>query len=101
MVFGKKFSDIGNFAPLRIGGSNIEFVDTWRYLGFYLKSGKQCSFCPEADLASFYRASNCIVRSLRRPNEAVLLHLIYTNCVSILTYGSDVKEYLNPNRQGV
>jgi len=95
MVFGKKYSEGGSFAPLKIGGNDIEYVDNWRYLGFNLKSGRQCSFCPEAELASFYRASNCIIRSLKRPNEAVLLHLIYTNCVSILSYGSDVKEFSN------
>ena len=95
MVFGKKFEETNNFAPLNIDGILVDYVDSWRYFGFYLKSGKHCSFCPESELASFYRASNCILRSLKKQNEVVLLHLVYTNCVSILSYGSDVKELTN------
>ena len=59
----------------------------------HLKSGKKYSFSSEADLRSFHAASNCIVRSMKKPNEVVLLHLLYINCVSILTYGCEVKEF--------
>ena len=78
---------------LKIQGNEIEFVNVWKYLGFHIKSDKYCSFCHKNELASFYRSSNSIIRSLRRPNEAVQLHLLYSNCVSILTHGSEVKEY--------
>ena len=93
MVFGSGYDDLNNFTNLKIQGNEIEYVYVWKYLGFHIKSDKHCSFCHKNELASFYRSSNSIIRSLKRPNEAVQLHLLYSNCVSILTYGSEVKEY--------
>ena len=43
---------------------------------------------------SFFRSSNCIINSLYKPSEEVLMKLFYTNCVSIFAYGIEVKEYL-------
>ena len=93
MIFGGDYDKLNNFSSLKIRDDDIEFVDVWKYLGFYLKNGNYCSFCHKNELASFYRSSNSIIRSLKKPNEAVQLHLLYSNCVSILTYGSEVKEY--------
>ena len=93
LVFGKHYDRIDEFCPLKINGDEVDYAEAWKYLGFHLKSGKKCSFCPEGELRSFHRSSNCILRSLKRPNEAVLMHLLYSNCVSILTHGSAVKEF--------
>ena len=51
------------------------------------------SFSSEKDLRSFYRASNSILNVLNKPPEQISLKLLYTNCVSIFTYGSEVKEF--------
>ena len=93
IVFGPKYKEVGAFARVKIGDTDIDYVDSWRYLGFYLKIGIECCFCPENELKSFFRASNGILTTLSKPNEAVLMHILYSNCVSILTYGSEVKEF--------
>ena len=93
VVFGKDHCKYPDFCTLKMNDSSIEYTDTVRYLGFNLKGGKKCCFSSEEDLKSFHRASNSIVRSMRRPNELVVTHLLFTNCVSILTYGSEVKEF--------
>ena len=62
-------------------------------MGFDLKSSENCYFSPDEVLKSFHRSSNCIIRAMKRPNEVVLLHLLYSNCVTILTYGCDVREF--------
>ena len=77
-----------------IKGECIEIVDTWKYLGFNIQSGKQFSFSAQPELMSFYSASNCIINVLYKPSEEVLMKLLYSNCVSILTYGCQVKEFL-------
>jgi hypothetical protein len=93
MVFGPLHSCASSISPLRIRDNVIEFVETWRYLGFYVKAGKVFSFCAKSDLRKFYMASNSILNVLHKPNEVVLMKLLYTNCVTILTYGCSVKEY--------
>ena len=45
------------------------------------------------DLRSFHRAVNSILCGRVKPNNQVLLKLVYTNCVPILTYACSVKEY--------
>ena len=57
-------------------------------------SSKYCRFDYEPTLRSFYKASNYIPKSLVGPNTKVLMHLIYTNCVSIIMWGFEVKEFL-------
>ena len=64
-----------------------------KYLGFHLKAGKTCLFDYEPSIRSFYRATNSILRSHQKPNQNVLMHLLYSNCMPILTWGSEVKEY--------
>ena len=93
MIFGKDHLNTNDYPCLKVDDELIGYVDSIRYLGFNLKSGKKCSFSSEADLRSFHAASNGIVRSMKKPNEVVLLHLLYSNCVSILTYGCEVKEF--------
>ena len=92
MIFGRG-SDQQGIANLMTEGHNIDYVTSWKYLGFHLTSGNDCSFDHKEELALFYRKSNAIVRALSKPNETVLLHLLYSNCVSVFTYGSEVKEY--------
>ena len=73
----------------------IEIVDSWRYLGFSLSNiGHKLVFDIREERKSFFRSSNCIINSLYKPSEEVLMKLFYTNCVSIFAYGIEVKEYL-------
>ena len=70
-------------------------VSSWTYLGFYLSNaGHKLVFDPYEERKSFFRSSNCIINSLYKPPEEILMRLYFTNCVSIFTYGIEVKEYV-------
>ena len=82
-----------DFSPLKINGSDLEFVNAYKYLGLRLVNGKDLSFSAIPELLSFYRASNAILNGRVKPKNEVLLKLLYSNCVSILTYCAAVKEF--------
>ena len=70
-------------------------VDRWKYLGFYLSNkNNKLLFDPSEERKTFYRTSNCLINALYKPSEEVLMRLYFTNCVSVLLYGIEVKEYL-------
>ena len=97
LVFSKNIIDYSILKPICIDGVAIDYVDSVKYLGTTLVSDKGLTFSSKGDLLSFYRASNSILRSTNKPSEDVLLHLLYSNCVPILTYACAVKEF--PSRQ--
>ena len=78
--------------PLVLNGEIIEFVTKWKYLGCTVMSTPKFSFSNETELNAFYCSANSILRSLKRPNELVLMKLLYSNCVPNLTYCAEVKE---------
>ena len=100
IVFGKA-KGLGATVPLKLNGESIEMVDSWRYLGFYIKGGDQFSFSAQPDLTSFRRSANCILNTMYKPSEEVMMRLLYTNCVPIITYGSQVKEYCSRDKHDV
>ena len=50
------------------------------------------SFLNETELNAFYCSAISILRSLKRPDELVLMKLLYSNFVPNLTYCAEVKE---------
>ena len=70
----------------------IEFVHEWKYLGCTVTSGKKFSFSSQPHLRSFYCAINSLLGAVRRPNDLVLMKLLYSNCVSVLTYCAEVRD---------
>ena len=97
LIFSKKAQDKENHKPIYLNGDKVDYVDSVTYLGTTIVSEKGLSFSSSKDLLSFYRASNAILRATNRPSEDVLLHLLYSNCIPILTYACAVKDY--PARQ--
>ena len=71
----------------------IHYVNDWKYLGCQIAAGKQISFLCRNDLSSFRRSANSVVSSVKKPNEQVLMKLLYTFSVPILTYACDVKRF--------
>ena len=51
------------------------------------------AFSHKPPLSSFYRSVNSLLSSIRKPNEVVLMKLLYINCVPCFTYASKVVEY--------
>ena len=86
MFFGKKHS----LAPLQLDGKNIEWVDSWPYLGVTLKSHLHFNCCIDVKVKSFYRAANGILRIEGKSNEMVMMQLLEAHCLSILTYAIEV-----------
>ena len=95
MVFGKLSKSVDSVAPLTVNGRILEFVDKWKYLGFLIVSGPRLRFSAQYELKKFFRAANSVLNVLRKPKPDVLLHLLYANCVPIITYGCEVKSYLS------
>ena len=94
IFFGKPIRSIKHDSFFLNNGS-IEIVSSWKYLGFFLSNaGHKFVFDPYEERKSFFRSSNCIINSLYKPSEEILMKLYFTNCVSIFTYGIEVKEYL-------
>ena len=90
LLFGNRMNTV---SPLYINSQPIEYVTEWSYLGTTIVSGKNLSFSHIKDLRSFYRSANSVLSAIRKPNEMVQMHLLYSMCVPILTYAADVKEF--------
>ena len=85
--------------PILLNGSTIDYVDSIKYLGATIESRRGFEYSSSKDLTSFYRASNSIIRAVKKPSEEVQLHLLYSNCIPILTYASAVKQYTSRQMQ--
>ena len=86
MIFGKTVK----LPNLSLDGKDIEWVQSWSYLGVTLVSHKSFNCCVDAKVKSFYRSANAILRIDGRSDETVMLHLLESQCVSILTYATEV-----------
>ena len=91
LLFGKQ-SNV-DILPLTLNSENIENVSEWKYLGVTIVCGKKLSFSVRSDLRSFYCASNSILSVLRKPDEIVQMNLLYSNCIPIISYASEVKTF--------
>ena len=89
MIFGKPVQ----FEPLYLNNVPITLVSECKYLGVHVLAGKEFSTSAKKPLSSFLCSANTILNVLRKPSEQVLLKLLYTNCVTILTYACEVKTY--------
>ena len=93
LVFSKSKVDLDSFCPIYLADKPIEYARSVKYLGTTILSDKGLIFSCTEDLRKFYRASNAILNTLKKPKEEVLMHLLYTNCVPILTYVCSTKKY--------
>ena len=64
-----------------LDGKPIDFVKEWQYLGVTVVT--VLSHSPQ-------RSVNSLLASFRKPDELVLMHLLYTNFVPILCYAAEV-----------
>ena len=86
MSIGKKY----DLPDLHLDGKAIEWVHSWSYLGVTLQSDKQFNCNIDAKVKSFYRAANAILRIDGRSDEMVMLQLLESQCISILSYATEV-----------
>ena len=78
-------------APLLLDNTPLEFVPEWTYLGATIVSGASLAFSCKKELSNFYRSFNSLLSSIQKPNELVLMNLLYSNCVPVLTHAAEVK----------
>ena len=91
LIFGTATKD--QFSALTLNGKPLQFVTEWKYLGVTVIAGSKLSFSAKPALSAFYRAVNSILSVLRKPDEIVLMNLLFTNCVPILTNASETVEF--------
>ena len=91
MSFGKKHT----LSSLHLDGIDIDWVDSWPYLGVTVKSHSSFNCCVEEKIKSFYRCANAILRIEGRSDEMVMLQLLETHCLPILTYAIEVIHVAN------
>ena len=92
LIFGPAHDKITP-APLYLANSIVEYVTEWKYLGCLIIAGKETVFKSRNNIAAFRRSANSIVTSIKKPNEHVLMMLLYTFSVPILTYACEVKQF--------
>ena len=85
--------------PLSLNGCTIEIVNEWKYLGTTIISGKNFSFSAKKELRSFYASFNSLYNAKIKPDEPVMMKLLYSTCLPILTYASDVKFFSTSEMQ--
>ena len=90
LIFGCTKSK--TFSPLSLGHESMEYVSQWTYLGATIVAGRTLSFTCRRELSNFYRSFNCLLSAVQKPNELVLMNLLYSNCVPSLTYAAEVKD---------
>ena len=89
MYFGKGFESL-SCTPILLNGVPLEFVHEWKYLGVLLVTGNSFICSSKKLRCSFYRSVNSILNVLKGPSEIVQMKLLYSTCVPIVTYASDV-----------
>ena len=87
MVFGKK---IQSLAEVTLNGRGIEWVNTWKYLGVSLVSGKEFGCSVDERIRKFYKCANAILRIEGRSHELIMLQLLESHCVPLITYAIEV-----------
>ena len=103
IVFGKLNNSLSSLAKISFQGETVEFAKSCRYLGFHIIAHTHFKFSIDEDLRGFFGSVNSILSCLKKPKENVLIQLLYSNCVSKLTYGAAIKDLsaLEKNRYNV
>lgn len=68
----------------------IPFVESVKYLGFFISCGKSFKIDVEKNKAVFYKALNLLLaRAKWKFDQIVMLHLVNTFCLPLLLYGCE------------
>ena len=90
MYFGKKCDGIH---LLSLNDRPVEWVNTWRYLGVDLVSGRNFSCSASERIKKFYRCANAIFRIEGWSDDLTMLRLVESHCLPMLTYGIEVAHF--------
>ena len=76
LIFGDTKDKCVN--PLLLYNTPLEFVPQWTYLGATVVAGKTLTFSCKKELSNFYRSINSLLSAIQKPNELVLMNLLYS-----------------------
>lgn len=76
-------------SPLKVCGTEIEFVDKLKYLGVHLSAARKCKLGLHEMCCKFYRAFNSIYSRCHYLTEPALHHLMDSFCKPHLCYGTE------------
>ena len=93
MMFSKMSVNYDLVEPIYINGTAIEYVEKIKYLGTTIMSKSGFSFSAAPKLQSFFRSVNSILNVINKPDEVTQMHLLFSNCVPVLSHASAVKEF--------
>ena len=81
MYFGKKCDPL---CRTSLNKKNIDWVDSWVYLGVSLMSGKFFGCAVTDRIRKFYKCANAIFRVEGHSDELTMLRLIESHCIPLL-----------------
>ena len=82
-----------------LNGKNLEWVQSWTYLGVNFVSGKRFGCSVTDRIKKFYRCANAIFRIEGRSDDLAMLRLVQSHCVPMLTYGMEVAHFADGNEK--
>ena len=82
-----------DFESLTLNGGVLESVSEWKYLGLTLVASGEFKTCARKPLTKFLRCANTILNAPAKPSTRIQMKLLYSNCVPVITYGSEIVNY--------
>ena len=70
-------------APIYLGGTTLEYVTRFKYLGITFSSGRTLSVDTACIKRKFYSACNSVLSKLGSALEPVLLQLVHGKCLPL------------------
>ena len=96
VYFGKPCHDL---YTLCINGENLEWVQSWAYLGVTVVSRRRFACSVTERIRKFYRCANAIFRIEGRSDDLTMLRLAQSHCVPLLTYGMEIVHIIDPSER--
>ena len=98
--FGPRFNADCVALSSKFGGTLVLWVNSCRYLGIYIVSGRtlKCAFCNAK--SQFFSVIQCgLLQSWRAASEEYVLALLQAKSLPILLYGTEACPLLSRNRR--
>ena len=93
MIFSKTSIDYDLIAPIYMNGLAIDCTEKIKYLGTTIVNKSGLSFSAAPELLSFYRSVNSILNVINKTDEVTQMHLLFSNCVPILSHACAIKDF--------
>ena len=88
MIFGNKVRKVEELKSFTLNSKTLEFVSTFKYLGYFVQSDLKNSVDIDNNLHRFYKEFIMILRKFNFADSQVKLYLFKQCCLQI--YGSDL-----------